>query len=239
MNWTIVPFVTEALGAAGPPGRPDRGGVRDAVGRGGARLPARRGRPGRGVRQPHGRERARGENRLTELASTRSAIRADDRARARPVADVEVAPHALLDRRRAASTTRTSPPRRCSRSPDPQRADGSVEVDEAARPQRRFRRPRPALPASRAAAPSRSRRTRARETLHHAGRHRRGRGAGSARSRSSTGRDGSGRSAPSSTTRSSTRTPPATSRSAAASRGAVEEEDVPRVNVERGSTSTS
>ena len=54
---------------------------------------------------------------------------------------------------------------------------------------------------------------------HRAGRHRRGRRAGSARSRSSTGRGGSGRSAPSSTTRSSTRTPPATSRSAAASRG--------------------
>ena len=115
------------------------------------------------------------------------------------------------------STCRTSRPRRSSRRPTRSAPTGTVDVDQAARADRRHGRARPRRAlrgrprrrdagvrgrrdaARRSSAPTRAPRA-------------------SARSRSSTARAASARSARSSTTRCSTRTPRATSRSARASR---------------------
>ena len=161
------------VGAARPPGRPARGGLRDAVGRGRARLPPRRGRPGRSVEQPDGRERARCEPPDRAQLRRASVPRADDRSRARPPADVEVAPHALLDRGRA----RPPPEHPLGGGvhlPRPAAGRRLGRVDEAARAQRRLRRARPARPL-RGRARGRDRGGRGRADAQRADRRRRGR----------------------------------------------------------------
>ena len=135
------------------------------------------------------------------------------RAASRPPLGVRRLRHA----RRPAPLPEPARPRRSSRRPIRQRAEGHVACDEAARAARRHDHPRPARPVRRRPRGRDRRRRDGRRAAFGAGGRRRRRSARRAGARRRR-RAGSARSGRSSSTRCSTRTPPATSRSAAASR---------------------
>ena len=229
-NWTSAPVPDAAPGRSSSTPTSTRRALATLVGAARARLPARRGRPRRGLARA--RRHARRRRRAADRAPLRrAALRGPGhRPDGRPAAEL-----ALAWRRasRPSTGSRTCPTSRRRRSsPRPTRRAPTAscastkplvlrrhdrpraEVELRGRPRRRDRR----RGGRRGAARLRARATRAPR--------------GWARSRSSTARAASARSTPSSSTRCSTRTPPATSRSAAPTSSCVDDEPTPSASTE-------
>jgi aminopeptidase len=140
-NWTVVPCPTEPWALPCLP-RPGAGrGAREAVGAGRPRLPSRRARSGRRLERASGRALRRAvrlnDREFDALHFEGAVDRSDDRA----AGDVHVPRRPGRDGGRIVHLANL-PTEEVYATPDPQRADGHVPLDEAARPRRRHDHPR-------------------------------------------------------------------------------------------------